>query len=160
MYALFLSENIFSVAAIRTIQLFRSAWAVSFLLSLLVSFLLFDTILSFRFPFYYNFVFALGISFLLFLHGAWTVNLEEKITGKLLLYSAIMSLGVGEIILVLTFWPTSLTLSSLFLTSLVYVCLGLTQAQLSERLFKKTIREYLLVGIAVFLVLLFYTNWG
>jgi len=38
MYALLLTENIFSVAAIRTIQLLRAAHAVGFLLTLLVAF--------------------------------------------------------------------------------------------------------------------------
>lgn len=159
-YALFLSENIFSVAAIRTIQLFRSAWAVSFLLTLLTSFLLFDTILSFRLPFYQNFLLVVPVSFLLFLHGFWSINLEEKISRKVLLYSFVWSLGIGQTALVLSFWPATLALFSLFLTVLVYVALGLTQAKFSERMFKKTVREYLYVGGAVFLVLLLYTVWG
>src|SRR4030042_2635463 len=54
MYALLLTENIFSVAAIRTIQLFRAASAVGFLLTLLTAFLLYDTIFSIRFQFYLN----------------------------------------------------------------------------------------------------------
>lgn len=160
LYALFLSENIFSVAAIRTIQLFRSAWAVSFLLTLLISFLLYDTILSFRLPFYFNFVLVFLCSFLIFLHGCWSVNLDEKISGKIFLYTIMLSLGMGQIALILSFWPTGITLSSLFLTSIVYVSLGLTEAKLSDRLFKKTIWEYLLVGLAVFFVILFYTVWG
>lgn len=160
LYALFLSENIFSVAAIRTIQLFRSAWAVSFLLTLLTSFLLFDSVSSFRFPFYQNFLLILPISFLLFLHGFWSINLDEKINRKVLLYSLVWSLGIGQTALILSFWPATVALYSLFLTALVYVGLGLTQAQFSERMFKKTVREYLAVGGAVFLVLLLYTTWG
>lgn len=160
MYSLFLSENIFSVAAIRTIQLFRSASAVSFLLTLVVVFFLYDTIFSFRLPFYLNGLLVSLVSFLLFLHGAWTVNLEEKINTEVLLISLILSLGMGEIALVLSFWPATITLLSLFLTSLVYVGLGLVQAKLSDRLFKKTVREYLTVGFLVLGVLLLYTTWG
>jgi len=159
MYALFLSENIFAVATIRTIQLFRSASAVSFLLILVISFLLYDTVFSFRLPYYYNSFWVFVISFPLFLHGTWSVNLEEKITSKILLFSFILSLGIGEIALVLSFWPTTM-LTSLFLTSLTYVSLGLAQASLSDRLFNKTIKEYLFVGIAVLVILLFYTTWG
>lgn len=159
-YVIFLSENIFSVAAIRTIQLYRSSMAVSFLLSLVISFLLYDTIFSFRFPFYINGLVLWLFSFLIFLHGCWVVTLEEKISRRLLLYSLVLSLGIGEAGLALSFWPVSVTLGSVFLTSVVYVSLGLAQARLSDRLFKGTIREYLVVGAAVFLVLLFYTNWG
>ncbi len=160
MYALFLSENIFSVAAIRTIQLLRSASAVGFLLTLITSFFLYDTIFSFRLPFYLNGFLVFLVSFFLFLHGTWSVNLEEKINGKILLYSLFISLGMGEIALVLSLWPATLTLASLFLTSLVYVFLGIVQAKLSDRLFGKTVKEYLSVGFMVLLVLLAYTTWG
>lgn len=160
MYVLFLSENIFAVAAIRTIQLFRSASAVGFLLTLITSFLLYDTVFSFRLPFYQNGLLVLLISFFLFLHGTWAVNLEERISGQILFYSFLLALAMGEIALVLSFWPTAITLGSLFLTSLVYVSLGIVQAKLSDRLFKKTVKEYLTVGLLVLVVLLAYTNWG
>lgn len=159
-YVVFLSENIFSVAAIRTIQLYRSSMAVSFLLSLVISFLLYDTVFSFRLPFYVNGLVFWLVSFLIFLHGCWAATLEEKIGSRLLLYSLVLSLGIGEIGMAISFWPVSVTLGSVFLTSVVYVCLGLAQAKLSDRLFKSTIREYLAVGVAVFFVLLFYTSWG
>ena len=48
MYALLLTENIFNVAASRTIQLLRAAHAVGFLLTLVVAFFLWDTIFSFK----------------------------------------------------------------------------------------------------------------
>lgn len=160
MYALFLSENIFAVAAIRTIQLFHSALAVGFLMTLITSFFLYDTVFSFRLPFYLNAILVFSISFFLFLHGTWSVNLEEKITPTILLYSLFISLGMGEIALILSFWPTTITLGSLFLTSLVYVSLGIVQAKLSDRLFRRTINEYLAVGLIVLLVLLTYSTWG
>ncbi len=160
LYAIFLSENIFSVASIRTIQLFRSASAVSFLLTLFTSFLLYDTIFSFKLPYYLNSVFVFLVSIFLFLHGIWSVELGEKITGKVVYYTLILALIMSEIALVLSFWPVTIALCSLFLTSLVYVLLGLTQAYLSGRLFKKTIKEYLAVGFFVFIVLLFFTTWG
>lgn len=159
-YALFLSENIFAVAAIRTIQLFRSASAVSFLLTLIISFLLYDTVFSFRLPFYINGIVVFFLSFFLFLHGTWAATLGEKITAELLRYSLVLALGLGEIALVLSFWPTAITLSALFLTSLIYVFLGITQAKLSDRLFEKTIKEYVIVGLIVLFVLFFYTRWG
>jgi len=160
LYALFLSENIFAVASIRTIQLFRSASAVSFLITLFASFLLYDTVFSFRLPFYLNFFYVFLISFLLFLHGIWTVALEEKMSDKVLLLTMFFSFLMAEMALALSFWPATIALTSLFLTSLIYVLSGLIQAYLSDRLFVKTVREYLLVGVIVFLVLLFYTHWG
>src|SRR3990167_2414283 len=52
MYAVMLTENIFSVASIRTIQLFRAARSVSFILALIVSLLFFSVAFSLKLPFY------------------------------------------------------------------------------------------------------------
>jgi len=160
MYAVFLSQNIFSVAAIRTIQLFRSASAVSFLITLIISFLLFDTVWSFLFPYYINGLLIFTISSLLFFAGTWNIGLKEKIDKEILVYSLVPSIAIGEMAVVLSFWPVSVSLASLFLTCMIYMCLGLIQAQLKDRLFEKTVKEYLLVGITVFFVLILYTSWG
>lgn len=160
MYVLFLSENIFSVASIRTIQLARSASAVSFLLSLFISFLLYDIVYSFRFPFYINMFLVYLISFMVFFHWCWTINLEEKISKKIIVYSLVFSLGLSQVAGAISFWPMTVVVSSILLTSIMYVILGLSQADLSSRLFPKTIKEYLMIGLAVIIILLTYTSWG
>lgn len=160
MYALLLTENIFSVAAIRTIQLFRAASAVGFLLTLFTAFLLYDTVFSFRLSFYSNSVLVYLISLPLFLQGLWSVNLEEKLSRKLLSYSLFLSLVLAELALVISFYPLTVAMSSLFLTTGVYVLLGLTQAYFNERLFKQTVYEYLGVGFLVLLIMLATARWG
>jgi len=159
-YAFFLILNIFSVAAIRTISLFRSASAVGFLLTLLTSFFLYNTTISLKLLFFSNFVAFFLFSFPLILVSLWSVNLEEKLTFKLTLTTFAISLFLAEFELALSFWPVTVTIGSLFLTSLLYVILGLAQADFQGRLFKRTIIEYLTVGIAVFLIMVAYTNWG
>jgi len=67
---------------------------------------------------------------------------------------------VGEIALALAFWPVTLVVGSLFLTVAVYVLLGLGQAQLEQRLFSQTLKEYLTVGILVFAGMFFATHWS
>jgi len=160
MYALLLTLNIFSVAAIRTINLFRSASAVGFLLTLLTGFFLYNAVISLKMHFYMNFTAVFLISFPLFLVGLWSVNLEEKIPSDILSLALVVSFLVAQLELILSFWPLTVTVGSLFLTASVYVLLGLLQAQRLGRLFKRTIREYLAVGIAVFLTMLFYASWG
>jgi hypothetical protein len=159
-YALMLTENIFSVAAIRTIQLLRSAQAVGFLLTLATSFFLFDTVLSYRFGPWLNFFLVFLISFLLVLQGLWCVSLEEKISRKIWLYTAVLSLVLAEFGLAFSFWPVNVAVGSLALTTVGYITLGLAQHQLSERLFPKTIKEYLLSGILVLLIIFLTTRWG
>jgi len=160
MYALLLTLNIFSVAAIRTINLFRSASAVGFLLTLLTSFFLYNAVLSLKMNFYVNFLAVFLISLPLFLVGLWSVNLEEKMPAEILKLSLIAACFVGQLELALSFWPVTVTVGSLFLTASVYVLLGLLQAQRLGRLFRKTVTEYLAVGLTVFLTLLLYTSWG
>ena len=161
MYALLLTENIFTVAAIRTIQLLRAAHAVGFLITLVTAFFLFDTVLSFRLPFYANAILIGTATFPLMLQGLWTVELtEERIERRTLLYSAYLSLGLGELALALSFWPVTVPVGSLFLVTLVYVALGISQFHFTGRLFRKTLYEYLGVGMIVFLTTYLVTRWG
>ncbi|OGV89952.1 hypothetical protein A2Z41_02885 [Microgenomates group bacterium RBG_19FT_COMBO_39_10] len=160
LYALLLTENIFAVAAIRNIQLLRAAHAVGFLLTLLTGFFLYNTILSFRFSFWLNFVLVFIASLPLLIQGLWSINLEEKISQQIWFYSVALSLIIAEGALALSFWPVTVSASSLALITIMYVVLGLTQHQLSQRLFKRTINEYLLVGIVVLAVIILTTQWG
>ena len=160
MYALLLTENIFSVAAIRTIQLFRAAFAVGFLLTLLTAFLLFDTIFSFRLFAWGNFVLVYLVSLPLFFQGLWSVNLEEKVNRSLLTYSFFLPLVLSQIAWFISFFPLTIAMSSLFLTAGMYLALGLTQAYFQERLFRQTIYEYLGVGVAVLVIMLATARWG
>ncbi len=159
-YGLLLTENIFSVAAMRTIQLVRSAHAVSFLLTLATSFFIYNVIFSFRQPVWVNFIAVLLFSFPLILQGLWCINLEPRIEKNLWLKTVALSLVMGEMALVFSFWPVSVAVGSLSLTTTLYITLGLTQQYLNERLFKKTINEYIAVGVAVLIVILLTTRWG
>lgn len=159
-YALLLTANIFSVAAIRTIALFRAALAVGFVMTLVTGFLLYNTLLSFRLPFWANGLGVGGVSFLLLLPALWSVELKEKITPDVLTYSSWLATVVGMLAAAIGFWPVSLAVASLFLTTVLYVFLGLTQHHLSGRLFTRTIWEYATIGIVVLITMLFTAGWG
>jgi hypothetical protein len=161
MYALLLTENIFSVAAIRTIQLLRAAHAVGFLLTLVTAFFLFDTIWSFRLPFYANGALVALCSLPLFLQGLWSYRLSErKIEKRTLKYSLALALGLGQIGMALSFWPVTVPVGSLFLVTMAYVGLGISQYHFAERLFRKTLYEYLGVGVIVIVATFLVTRWG
>jgi len=159
-YILLLVGNIFSVAAIRTIQLLRSAQAVSFLFTLVISFFLYDIIFSFRLPFWENFLLVTAASFPLVFQNLWGVNLEKEISLKIWLYALILSFVQGEMAVAFSFWPLSVATGSLALVTVLYITVGLVQQELALKLFPKTISEYLRVGIIVFLVIFLTTYWG
>lgn len=159
-YALLLTENIFSVAAIRTIQLLRSAHAVGFLLTIVTAFFLYDTVLAFRLSPWLNFFLVMAISFPLLIQGLWCINLEEKITKKNWLSSLALSLVVGELALAFSFWPMTVAVGSLGLATGLYIVFGLAQQDFSGRLFKRTVNEYLGIGFVVLVILILTTRWG
>ena len=133
---------------------------MGFVLSLVTSFLVFDTILSLKSELYILLPLVFAISFPLYLQGFWTVLLEKKFSKDLLLLSATASLVTTEIAAVLFFWPVTVVVGSLFLTVTFYVLLGLGQAKLDGRLFPVILREHLVVGTLVLIAMFFATRWG
>lgn len=162
MYALLLTENIFSVASIRTIQLLRAARAVGFLLTIMTGAFLFHLVLSFRFGPGWNFLLVALVSFPLFLQGLWSSVLESTQSYRVVQFSLISSLAVGELALVLSFWPVEVAMGSIFLAMVMYVILGIFQHFLEQRLFRKTLQEYLGFGVIVFVIVLASVTmrWG
>lgn len=159
-YALCSTANIYTVSAIRAIALARAAKGVGFVLTLVTAFLIYDAILSLRAPIWMSVPLIMLSSFPIYLQGLWTSSLERKIEPEVLKNSILFSLGMGEISLLLSFWPVTVVVGSIFLTIGMYMLLGLGQANAEGRLFKVTIREYLTIGIVVFIAMLFAPRWG
>lgn len=159
-YALLLTANIYTVAAARTIQLLRAAHAVGFLLTLVSGFFAFNVVLSFYSDFWFNGLIIGLLSVPLFLQGFWSIELEPVISKELLSLSLGMALVVAEIAAVLSFWPITVVVFSLAVTTVMYVGLGLGQALLQQRLFEKTVKEYLLVGVIVLVTMFLTAKWG
>jgi hypothetical protein len=159
-YALLLSGNIFSVAAIRTIALFRAASAVGFVMTLLTAFFLYNTILSFRLIFWQTGLAVVLASFLLLFSALWSVELENKISGKLLRYSGVLAVVMGYFAVAISFWPISVAVASLFFCTMLYVLMGVVQHHFVQRLFPRTIWEYVTVGTVVTITMLLTAGWG
>lgn len=159
-YVLCLTMNIYSVASNRTIALLRAARGVGFVLTLVTSFLVFDAIMSLKTAIYFLVPLVFAVSFPLYLQGFWAVRLDKNFTKEIMSLSIVSSLVTAEIAAALYFWPVTVVTGSLFLTVTFYVLLGLGQAQIEERLFPATIREYLILGALVFFAMFFATHWG
>ncbi len=158
-YTLCSTVNIFTVSAIKTIPLVRSARGIGFVLSLFTYFLLMDTVLSLRWDLWKYTTATFLVSFPLFFQGFWSVNFEKYFSKLLFIYSLLASLLIVQISIILFFWPVKIVVGSLFLTVFFYILLGLGQAKLEDRLFSSTVREYLTVGIVVFVSMFLATSW-
>lgn len=160
LYVLSSTMNIYTVSSQKTIALLRAARGVGFVLTLATSFLIFDAILSIRQGVLISSSLTLFASFLLFWQGFWSIELDKKIDRNILLMSLISGLILTELSVVMFFWPVTVVVGSLFLTSGVYLLLGLGQAKLEDRLFPSVVREYLTVGLIVLIGMFFATRWG
>lgn len=159
-YANLLVENIYNVAVARSIQLIRAAQSVGLLISLVVVFLSTSLVFSLRVYPWLNMLILASISFLLGLQSFWSVKLEENLSCKIFLYAFIVSWGIGELVFVISFWPIQLATASLFITSSFYALVGIVQQYLSDRLFRNTIREYILVFLFTLVLIFLTTKWG
>lgn len=158
LYSVFLSENIFIVASIKTIQLLNSARIVSLVISLIAYFFLANTTFSLRLNLPVT-ASIIGVFSLLFvIHAIWTYTLENSLI-KDFDWTGIICLCLLELTIMLWFWPTTPTVVALFLTSMWYVLVGLSHVWLDKRLFRNVLWEYVWVAVIGFLVLVAFTRW-
>ncbi|MGH7245385.1 MAG: DUF5656 family protein [Candidatus Levyibacteriota bacterium] len=158
LYSIFLSENIFVVASIRTIALLNSARIITFITSLVSFFFLSNIIFSLHINVMPTiFLFAV-MSSLMVLHTLWTYTLSKSLQDDIP-WVSILTISLTEIAAILWFWPTSPTVMSLFLTSSFYILTGLMHVWLDRRLFKNVIWEYMWVAVVATFILLWFTSW-
>lgn len=158
-YLLLLAQNVFNVAAIRTIPLYRAASTAAFLFTLLSAFFIYNVIYAFNLLFLWNALAVFLVSFPLILQVIWSIQMEDKVSSANLIQSFILSLILGELALSFSFWPIKTTIWSLSLSSAMYVLLGLSILTLRGRGNVKMTWEYLGIGIMVLMISLFSTSW-
>jgi hypothetical protein len=159
-YAILLTENIYNVATGRSIQLLRVARSVGLLMTLVTVYLLLETVISLHRSWYINGILYFVAVFPLIFQNLWSVELSLKLNHELFFDSIILGLVIAETGLALSFWPGISTLQVLFLTSLFYSLVGIYQLRLLDRLFYKTVREFIIITVIVFMMVLLTTSWS
>ena len=81
-----------------------------------------------------------------------TIKLDLALSTEVRNHAMFVGLLMGETALVLSFMPLQGSVLALILASTYYSVGGLTSAHLDNRLFRSTIREYLVVLIFVWIV--------
>lgn len=160
LYSLFLTQNIFAVSGIRTINLLRSARIVSFVLTLLVLFFLFNFAFSLRQFYFITPVLIFIASFFMGFESLWSYSLNKLQVKELAFSSFVISFALMQLSLVLILWPVNAAVYSLFLTGIFYTYSGLIHAWLEKRLFKGILWEYIWVCFISVLFLIVFSRWG
>lgn len=157
-YTLLLSQNVFNVASIRTIPLYRVASTTVFVLTLITVYMLFNVIFSLNLFFIWNGLAVFLISFPLILQVIWSLDMEG-LSSFILIYSAVLALIVTEMAIALSFWPIAKPMSSLILSTGLYVTLGIATHTLKDRLNRVDVWQFLGWGLGVFLIAIITTSW-
>jgi len=159
MYAIFLIENIFSVASIRTIQLLRAARSVCFVMTLLAGMFFYTVALSLRVPFWSIGLIAGFSSWILSLGNYWSADLKGErrvdvkkfalVTGWLMFFAG----------MVMAFWPVKPFMGALMLMAVFYALLGMLEQRLKYRVYGETMLEYIVFSIIILFVGYLTTSW-
>lgn len=158
-YLLLLAQNVFNVASIRTIPLYRAASTAAFLFTLLSAFFIYNVTYAFNLLFLWNGLAVMLVSFPLILQVLWSIQMEDRFSVSIVVQSAILSLIMGELALSFSFWPMPTTIWSLSLSSAMYVLLGLTTQVLRGRANRRVVWEYLAIGVIILVVSFLTTSW-
>ncbi len=158
LYSLFLSENIFIVASIRTIALLNGARIVTFVVTLISYFFITNIIFSLRTNIFITAILIAVFSFLFLIHAIWTYTFEKDIR-KDSIWLITFTACFTELATLLWFWPTSSTFTALFMTAAFYTLVGLSHVWLDKKLFKGVLWEYVWVACFAFFILIWFTQW-
>ncbi len=158
-YALLLTENIYNVAAGRSIALLRAAHSVGFLMTLTTYFLLLSSVLALRLWPLVNGVTIAIVSLPLIFQSLWVMELESQVSTRIARISVALTVVLGELAWVLSFWPIQRTIFALFLTTCYYGLTGIAQQYVGERLYRKTVIEFFVLVAIVFGIVLLTVRW-
>jgi len=159
MYAILLTENIYNVAVEHSIALLRAAHTIGFLITLVTYYFLVQTVVSMRFVLPLYAVCIALMSMVLITQILWAIELTSQISHRVKVFSLVLTTVLVEFAWVMYFWPVPLQFKSLFLTTIFYSIVGMTQQYMVDRLYKKTVIEFGSVSVVVFILMIFTTNW-
>ena len=159
LYAILLTENIFSVASVRSIALLRAARSVGFIMTLIAGLFFFHTILSLKLAFWSIGILVFAVSFLLGFQGLWSVDLKTENMREKTKLSLVCAFLMGQLGMVVAFWPATVFLGALVLASGLYALLGLFQQRLGNRVFLGNFLEYIIFSLVVVVITFLMTSW-
>lgn len=158
-YGVLLTSNIINIGVEKSLQLYRAAFSVNFLLQVFIMFLLSQVLLSFKLNFLLNFIFIFISSIILSLQLFWSLHPEASFNRRLIMFSSSVAILLAESAILISFIPLKTNVQALILTATYYSLNGIIYHYLDSRLFKNVIREYAFVAIFVFFIAILTLNW-
>ncbi len=158
-YAMLLCSNIFNVGVEKSLQLYHAAFSVNFFYHAIASFFIFNILFSLQQIFIVNMAVAGVVGFVLGLHLFWTIKLNLQLEREVVQYAALDAVVLAELAIILSFLPLKIPIYALVLAASYYCLTGLIYNYIDQRLFKETIREYLIVLGFVCIITILSLSW-
>lgn len=158
-YVILLAQNVFAVAAERTIPLYRAASTTSLIFTIFTALFSFSVVSTLQLSFYWNFLIVFGLCIPLVVQYLWSIEMEG-IDRIIISFTFILSLITAEIAGVLSFWPLHPEIWSLLLFVSLYINLGITSEYFRHKLSTRSVLEYCLVGVLVLTISYFAAQWN
>jgi len=158
-YAALLTSNIFNVGVDKSIQLYRAAFSVNYLFQTFVIYLAIHVLFTFKPGFMVIGLVSFLITVPLIAQLCWTVKPDAYFERDMLRYVLMVSFIIMQFAVMLSFVPMILSISALAITACYYSLSGIIYHHLDQRLFKQTVREYVIVIIFVTAVALLTIQW-
>jgi hypothetical protein len=159
LYVIFLTQNIFNVAAIRTIQLLRAARAVSYLTTLITAFFIIAVVaVQIENPIYTLAIISALLSLLTF-QFYWSFDLGSSVGKRVVIYTLMTTFLMIQFTVLLIFMPVIPALKSLLLITYYYVTLGISSHFLERKLTTRIVLEYFVIACSVSFLIFGSLNW-
>lgn len=159
MYAILLTNNIFNVAAIRTIQLLRAARAVSYLMTLVTTYFIVTAISATQESILSKIILYLIAIGLICYQFFWSFDLGRGEGRKVQLYTLTTTLLLGQICLLLQLVPIIPALEGLTIITSLYCMLGLSTHFLERKLTFRIGAEYIIIATIIVSMVVYTLPW-
>lgn len=157
-YVILLAQNVFAIAAERTIPLYRAASTTSLVFTIFTALFSFSVISTLQLSFFWNFLAVFLVCLPLIIQYLWSIEMEG-IDRIIISYTFILSLITAEVALALSFWPLHPVIWSLLLFVTLYINLGVTTEYFRHKLSGRSVAEYGLVGFLVLTISFLAAGW-
>ncbi len=159
LYAVLLCSNIFNVGVEKNLQLYRAAFSINFFYQAVILFMIYNLLFSTKQSFLNNMIIGGGVSFIAAVNLFWTIRLNKQLERETVAFGMLIGLVIAELSMILSLVPLNEAIISLFLTASYYSLGGLIFNFIDQRLFRETIREYVIVWVFVLGITLLSISW-
>lgn len=155
-YVLLLTANILNVAYLEEIPLGQAGRAAYYVLSLVISYLMFLMISSNKVTFIIQIVLIFLVPFFLVTSSLWTIRMKAS---RRVMIAFAISVLISFFYFALSFWPISEVLISFILSIILYITLGVA-LEVRDNVSRMIWIEYGVLFIIIFLLLIIISDWG